>query len=94
MFPTCAMLVQESTQQRHLILNIDINKTIIVSDAIQGKSCEDVANHVLSDTSWGTVNQDGWSIAVDTPSVARAGGWTPRVLQYNRIIEVLKISLR
>lgn len=40
----------------HLILHFDINKTIVMADAVQGKSVKGVVNDTIAECSWGTVH--------------------------------------
>lgn len=42
---------------RHLVLNFDINKTLVMLDSVTNKSIVDVANHVIASGSWGLVEE-------------------------------------
>eukprot|EP01084_Bolivina_argentea_P078983 143333_1 len=44
-----------SSNTNHLILHFDINKTIVMSDAVQGKGLKGVINDGISECSWGQV---------------------------------------
>ena len=44
--------------QRKLILNFDINKTVIISDVGAGVSFDDMLNSLLSECVWGTIRTD------------------------------------
>eukprot|EP00747_Dinoflagellata_sp_TGD_P223146 gnl/TRDRNA2_/TRDRNA2_94775_c0_seq1.p1 gnl/TRDRNA2_/TRDRNA2_94775_c0~~gnl/TRDRNA2_/TRDRNA2_94775_c0_seq1.p1 ORF type:complete len:499 (+),score=87.31 gnl/TRDRNA2_/TRDRNA2_94775_c0_seq1:95-1591(+) len=59
--------------RRHLLLNMDINKTVLMTDHIQGKTSEQVVNEVLANTAWGRRSGDGsqWLLGVDEPTVLR-----------------------
>jgi len=74
-------------QQRHLVLNMDVNKTILMRDKCTGKDVKDIVNEVLADASWGIVIDGKWQIVVSEPSVHRpsvqdsAGG--QEIVSYN-----------
>lgn len=56
---------------RHLVIHLDINKTVIMSDHLAGKTEESVVNEVLANTSWG-IDVDGkWVLSVVEPIVFR-----------------------
>lgn len=59
------------TGKRHLVLNFDVNATIIMSDKIQNIAETDVANSVLANVSWGTMVDDKWVLIEEAPSVRR-----------------------
>lgn len=56
---------------RHLVLNMDINKTILMRDKVSGKDVREIVNEVLSDAAWGVVIHGIWVIVVSEPSVHR-----------------------
>lgn len=43
-------------QQRHLLLYVDVNKTMIMMDPIQGKDIDHVVNDILAEHSYGIVD--------------------------------------
>lgn len=55
----------------HLVLNFDVNKTLMMSDAVQNKSIGDVVNEVLADAAWGSELHGEWVLGVTEPSVLR-----------------------
>lgn len=75
-------------ENRHLVLNFDVNSTIIMSDKIQNVEESAVANTVLACTSWGVEKDGSWQLIVETPSVRRprelAG---QKVISYNEYME-------
>ena len=65
---------------KHLVLNLDVNKTILMVDSVTGKSAGDIVNAVLASAAWGVVttaataagvSQDVWTIAHFDPCVDR-----------------------
>eukprot|EP01083_Nonionella_stella_P093729 262766_1 len=44
-----------SQSENHLILHMDINKTIVMADTVQGKKLNGVINDTISECSWGKV---------------------------------------
>jgi len=73
---------------RHLVLNFDVNKTIVMSDAATGKSLRDIANHVLASSCWGHVDASGesatWSCTGQMPSTKRL---KPELVSYAEFLE-------
>mmetsp|Transcript_22083 Transcript_22083/g.42145 ORF Transcript_22083/g.42145 Transcript_22083/m.42145 type:complete len:331 (+) Transcript_22083:375-1367(+) len=64
--------VGNSTASRHLVLNFDVNKTIVMVDSVTGKSMEDIVNAILAGAVWGLVEHGGvWRCSVDEPSIHR-----------------------
>ena len=56
-------LAAPQADQPHLILNFDINKTLILLDPASGKSIKDMLQSALSESIWGLVDADGeWTI--------------------------------
>ena len=52
-----------SVKKPHLILNFDINKTLILLDPASGKSIDDTLQSALSESVWGLVDKkDRWTI--------------------------------
>jgi len=47
-------------QQRHLVLNFDVNKTVIMSDRISGKTTKQVVNAELATVAWGMDVEGRW----------------------------------
>mmetsp|Transcript_140649 Transcript_140649/g.262407 ORF Transcript_140649/g.262407 Transcript_140649/m.262407 type:complete len:541 (+) Transcript_140649:214-1836(+) len=56
---------------RHLVIHLDINKTVIMSDHLAGKTEESVVNEVLANTSWGIDVAGTWELMVTAPCVFR-----------------------
>lgn len=57
--------------RRHLVINMDVNKTILMRDKATGKDVKDIVNEVLSDSAWGTVRDGKWQIINSTEPTAR-----------------------
>lgn len=74
---------EELGESRHLVLNFDINKTILMSDAVQNKTVSEVVNEVLADAGWGVVRDDTWTLSVMEPSVRRPKVEGLELLSYN-----------
>lgn len=63
----------------HLVMNFDINKTIIMVDTAKGQPISDVLNGILSECSWGEQVEiseaepveAGWRLLNDEPSVMK-----------------------
>ena len=59
--PLASIKLNQSLQKRlskgtnHLMLHFDINKTIVMADAVQNKQLTGVFNDILAECSWGTV---------------------------------------
>lgn len=60
--------VEPLSEPRHLTINFDVNKTIVMRDKTANKSVEVVINEVLAETSWGRVEGDRWIIESTKPS--------------------------
>ncbi|CAJ1367428.1 unnamed protein product [Effrenium voratum] len=58
-------------EQRHLTINFDVNKTIVMRDKTANKSVEVVINEVLAETCWGSVQDDVWHLSVTKPTSLR-----------------------
>uniref|UniRef100_A0A7S4S472 Uncharacterized protein n=1 Tax=Alexandrium monilatum TaxID=311494 RepID=A0A7S4S472_9DINO len=78
-------------RRRHLVLNFDINKTIVMMDSATGKTMEDIANHVLALSAWGSVAAGvvagaapAWQCEVGRPSVERP---RPGLVSYAEFLE-------
>lgn len=54
--------------ETRLILYFDVNQTLIMLDPIQKKGSDEVVNEVLSETSWGRVENNAWEWNGDPPS--------------------------
>eukprot|EP01084_Bolivina_argentea_P246557 412609_1 len=64
----------------HVIIHMDVNKTMIMSDAIQDLGFKKALNQILADTScWGTVTDDN----IQLPSSNAINGkiWTPIMIE-------------
>ncbi|XP_073425719.1 uncharacterized protein [Dendrobates tinctorius] len=58
------------TKKRKLILHLDLNNTILVSDAATGQGPRTALNSYLSTVSWGRISDAGeWQWVSDQPSV-------------------------
>lgn len=44
---------EEFAGRARLVLHVDINKTILISDQATGQSCENMINVLLSECAWG-----------------------------------------
>lgn len=73
--PSCNRYSQEDAyedvQPPHLVLYFDINKTVLMTDQIHGKTAERVVNETLANTSWGIEAEGSWILQVHEPSVLR-----------------------
>lgn len=56
-------------QRRRLVLNMDINKTVIMTDAVTGKTSDNVVNAELANAAWGKEVDGKWVLSVAKPSV-------------------------
>lgn len=56
---------------RHLVLNMDINKTVLMRDTVSKKTVEDVINETLSNVSWGYDNENTWVLGAMEPEIHR-----------------------
>ncbi|CBH17233.1 hypothetical protein, conserved [Trypanosoma brucei gambiense DAL972] len=54
-------LFLEQCPRRHLVINMDINKTIIQVDSAGGRTMEDVMNSNVAANVWGRVSGEGWT---------------------------------
>lgn len=66
-----------SRPPRHLVLHMDVNKTIIMSDKVSGKTPEAVVNEVISDVSWGVELDGRWKLSSSEPQTLRPAPSTP-----------------
>merc|ERR1719242_2069419 len=69
-----------SKSNKHLMLHFDINKTIVMSDAVQNKALKGVINDVLAECSWGTVckaNQCPADYHFDPSFIINDSVWMP-----------------
>jgi len=62
---------QHVPQLNHLVLNMDVNKTIIMTDAVAGKKAENVVNEVLADAAWGVDRDGAWVLCSAQPCTMR-----------------------
>mmetsp|Transcript_50763 Transcript_50763/g.91147 ORF Transcript_50763/g.91147 Transcript_50763/m.91147 type:complete len:605 (+) Transcript_50763:20-1834(+) len=55
----------------HLVLNFDVNQTVIIFDSATGADPEALLNSLLSNTCWGRVTEDGetWELVSTSPSL-------------------------
>lgn len=60
-----------SAEPRHLVINLDVNKTILMSDKVQNKNVDHIVNEILSDAAWGTEVDGQWVLSVREPTVQR-----------------------
>lgn len=70
------------SSSRHLVINMDINKTVIMTDSTTGKSAEAVVNEELSSASWGTEVDGRWRLVVPEPSIHRPQGHGDSLVTY------------
>lgn len=52
---------------RHLVLNVDVNKTVIMRDTVVGKSAKQVVNEALANVVWGESADGKWELKVPMP---------------------------
>jgi len=70
--PTCPEPVPTPRRfSRHLVLNMDVNKTVIMTDAATGKTAEAVVNEELANACWGYEVDGQWRMQLAQPSVYR-----------------------
>lgn len=79
---------------RHLVLNFDVNKTLVMIDSVSSKSMLDIGNHVIAASCWGLVEElaeattDGvarrWRCTVREVSIERP---LPELVSYVEFIE-------
>jgi len=62
---------EKQTKRRHLVLNMDVNKTILMRDKVSNKDVKEIVNEVLSDAVWGVVTEGRWTSIVSEPTVHR-----------------------
>jgi len=58
-----------SRSQRHLILNFDVNKTIVMMDSVTNKNMEHILNEVLACAVWGEEVKGAWVCKSESPTV-------------------------
>jgi hypothetical protein len=63
--------VEVHKARRHLVINMDVNKTIIMSDKVSSKSSEHVVNEALSNVSWGRERDGQWTLVTKEPTSLR-----------------------
>eukprot|EP00913_Durusdinium_trenchii_P032795 g30700.t1 len=76
-----------SASPRHLTINFDVNKTIVMRDKTANKSVEVVINEVLAETSWGRVVEDQWMIVSTRPSSLRPEVDGEELVSYAEFLE-------
>lgn len=57
--------------KRHLVLHMDINKTVIMTDSVCNKPATTIVNEVMSDVAWGSEVDGRWVLSFEEPSVKR-----------------------
>lgn len=66
----CTSEASVRQRQRKLVLHIDLNNTILVSDTVRGEGPSASLNTFLSTVTWGKVNRAGeWEWLSDVPSI-------------------------
>lgn len=65
-----------STQERRkkLVLHVDLNNTILVSDAVMREGTVSALDYFLSTVTWGKINKQGELTVTDRGSVSRRNG--------------------
>jgi hypothetical protein len=88
-FIACGEDVFNSLKQKHLVINMDINKTVIMSDRVAGKSSRDVVNEALSNVIWGADVDGKWTLRSSKPSSVRPVSENPgeELLSYSEWLE-------
>lgn len=73
---------------RHLVLNLDVNKTVIMTDRVTGKTVEAIVNETLANAAWGMVLDGSWVLQVEKASVERPKGYEGKeLLSYAEWVE-------
>lgn len=69
---TLQRLDAAGSSRRHLVINMDVNKTIVMSDKVSGKTAWDVVNEALASVSWGVaIDDQTWRLHEAVPSSTR-----------------------
>jgi len=63
--------VDDAIPDVHLVLNMDINKTVLMADAISGKTQSTVVNMEIACVAWGVDQDDKWVLATQELSARR-----------------------
>lgn len=79
-YAACDPATSSASPKRHLVINLDVNKTVIMSDKVTGKTVEQIVNETLAHAAWGTEVGDQWILQVNTPSVKRPEGFDSKSL--------------
>jgi len=58
-------------RSRHLVLHMDINKTVLMSDQVASKPAKAMVNEVMADVAWGEDSGGRWVLAVEEPTATR-----------------------
>lgn len=74
------------TSERHLVLNFDVNTTIIMMDSVSKKKSQHVINSVIANSTWGVVVDDLWVAdpAYPEPCIKRPA---PGLMSYIEYLE-------
>jgi hypothetical protein len=73
----------------HLVLNMDVNKTILMADVISGKSQSDCVNQEIAAVAWGKASEAGeWALVVEELSVELPAGHGNELTTYFDWIEM------
>ncbi|GMF67523.1 unnamed protein product [Phytophthora fragariaefolia] len=59
-----------ASRQRSVVLHLDLNRTVLMSDAAGGRSMENTVDYLLSECSWGVVRASEWRCVSSAASVA------------------------
>lgn len=95
-YQDCALLSPRDQSEechrspRHLTINFDVNKTLVMRDKTAGKSVEVVINEVLAETCWGRFEDDRWILVSDQPSSLRpetSAGESEGLVSYAEFLE-------
>jgi len=80
----------QASNHRHLVLNMDINKTILMRDSVSKKNLKDIVNEILADVCWGVEIDGQWVAIVSEPSVHRAAQKDDvgEVVSYFKFLEI------
>lgn len=63
--------VMDKSKRRHLVLNMDVNKTVVMSDKVSGKTPWHVVNEALANVSWGVEAEGTWTAIDNLPQSMR-----------------------
>eukprot|EP00929_Paragymnodinium_shiwhaense_P004058 TRINITY_DN10478_c0_g1_i1.p1 TRINITY_DN10478_c0_g1~~TRINITY_DN10478_c0_g1_i1.p1 ORF type:complete len:591 (-),score=154.96 TRINITY_DN10478_c0_g1_i1:102-1874(-) len=75
--------------KRHLVINMDINKTIIMADTVSGKTVEATMNELVSGASWGMEQEGLWVLCSEELMTHRPRRQDPDIemLSYSEWLE-------